>query len=1071
MLATTPAAGAAPPGAAPAVPGTAGEVRTVTLVTGDQVVVRDGKVGSVRPGNGREGTTFSVRSHDGHDYVVPTDAAGLVARGRLDRRLFDVTTLLEFGYDDAARETIPLIVTHGEGRAPRLAATSVTRELPSIDAVALNADKGSKTWETLTDGTTTRRTAGGIEKIWLDGKRQSTLEHSVPQIGAPTAWEAGLTGTGTTVAVLDSGVDQTHPDLADREVAEHNLTDSPDAVDRVGHGTHVASIVAGTGAKSDGRFRGVAPGTRILDGKVLNDEGWGLDSWIIAGMEWATEQSADVVNMSLGGEDTEELDPLEEAVDTLSAEHGTLFVIAAGNAGPNPGTIGSPGSAAAALTVGAVDRDDELARFSSRGPRVGDGGIKPDITAPGVDIVAARHADGTIGEPVSDGYTALSGTSMAAPHVAGAAALLAQQHPDWTGAQLKAALSASARPHPSLSPFEQGAGRVDIPAALTQTLITKPTSLGLGTVAWPHHDDEPVNRELTYQNLGDTDLVLTLSADATGPDGAPADLFSLSADKLTVPAGGTASVTVTANTRLGETDGVYTGAVVATGAGTTTRTPLAVTREGESYDLTVKVLDHNGEPSDFKFTLAGMDNRLYTPDIYGEGGTTTLRLPKGQYLLDVHVYNEETGHTHLLLAPGLSVDRPRTVTMDARHTRPIRVTPPAEVDLRAGDIGYRAQGQLLGTGLTFLVEDLSAVSTAQVGKVLPGTTLISMINTHWLGGNGSSYGLSWFPEGELPTGFDKVVRPQDLATVRADFGPSAENVTGQLFAIPEPRVGTAFPSGIDFDVPLPGIRTQYLTTEGGTRWTTKLRFYHPESETRIAELTSPPTTYRAGRTYEPRFNYAVFGPALPPTDAPRSHRTGDTLEVDIPLFSDSSGNAGYFLAVETARTQLYRGGELLGETPYPGHGTFEGLPAEPGRYHLVTTATRPAMFDTTTSISAEYTFTSSHVDGKEPVAIELNAVRFLPELDRTNSAPAGRQFLVPLRMQDQTGATTKPRSIRVEVSYDRGTTWQPVRITANLTAVLHHPADAQTVSLRADATDREGNTVRQTILDAYKLRK
>ncbi|OLF18022.1 hypothetical protein BU204_08565 [Actinophytocola xanthii] len=1072
VLATAPAAGAAPPGAAPPAPGTTGEVRTVTLVTGDQVMVQNGRVSSVRPGEGREGTTFSVRSRDGHDHVVPTDAARLLAQGRLDQRLFDVTTLLELGYDDATRDTLPLIVTHPENRpAPRLAATNVSRELPSIDAVALNADKGGGAWEALTDGTTTRRTTGGIEKIWLDGKRQPTLEHSVPQIGAPTAWEAGLTGTGTTVAVLDSGVDQTHPDLADRQAAEQNFTDAPDAVDRIGHGTHVASIVAGTGAKSGGRYRGVASGARILDGKVLDDEGWGMDSWIIAGMEWAADQGADVVNMSLGGNDGEELDPVEEAVNTLSAEHGTLFVVAAGNAGPGAGTVESPSSAAAALAVGAVDRNDDLAEFSARGPRAGDGGIKPDITAPGVDIIAARHANGTVGEPVVGGYTAISGTSMAAPHVAGAAALLAQRHPNWTGTQLKAALSASARPHRSLTPFEQGAGRVDVPAALAQSIVTEPTSISLGVAAWPHDDDEPVSKELTYHNLGDTDLTLSLTTDATGPDGTPTNLFSLNTTELTIPAGDTATVTVTANTRLGETDGVYSGAVVATGPGTTTRTPLAIDREVESYNLTVNMLDQNGGPAALsQATLAGLDNSTYE-SFSEEDGSFQVRLPKGQYLLDVLVSDEQTGHGHLLAAPGLLVDRDLTVTMDARRTRPVRVTPPREdVDLVLGDIAYRVETEAGTTGLGVLFDDLSRISTAQVGDELPGTTLTGRVNTHWLDEDGSFYGLSWFPEGELPTGFDKVVRQQDLATVRADFGPTAENVNALRFVYPHPRTGATFGLGIGRPVPVPGARTEYFSTEGGTRWSTELVLDDPETAQRHGSLRSPATAYRAGQTYQARFNYAVFGPALPRNDDPWAYRVGDDLELNIPLFGDSSGNAG-FSYTGSARTRLYRGDELLAETPTAGSGTMEGLPAEESRYRLTTTVTRPKTFDTTTSMSAEWTFSSSHVDGKEPEAIELNAVRFLPELDDNNSAPAGRQFLVPLRMQDQTGATTKPRSITVEASYDRGTSWQPVRITGNLTAVLHHPADAQTVSLRAEATDREGNTVHQTLIDAYKLRR
>ncbi len=141
-------------------------------------------------------------------------------------------------------------------------------------------------------------------------------------------------------------------------------------------------------------------------------------------MQWAAaEKKAAVVNLSLGGPDGPDADPLEEAVDTLSKKYGTLFVTAAGNDG-RAGTVSSPGSADAALTVGAVDRSDALADFSSEGPRIGDGAVKPDITAPGVDIVAARATGTAMGSTVDDFYTAESGTSArpapaAPPHPPG----------------------------------------------------------------------------------------------------------------------------------------------------------------------------------------------------------------------------------------------------------------------------------------------------------------------------------------------------------------------------------------------------------------------------------------------------------------------------------------------------------------------------------------------------------------------------------------------------------------------------------------------------------------------------
>ena len=116
------------------------------------------------------------------------------------------------------------------------------------------------------------------------------LEDSVPQIHAPEAWAAGFDGLGTTVAVLDTGYDPTHPDLQGRVVASANFTTDASVTDGNGHGTHVASTVGGTGAASGGLRKGVAPKADLMVGKVLSDGGYGEDSWVLAGMVWAVDR-------------------------------------------------------------------------------------------------------------------------------------------------------------------------------------------------------------------------------------------------------------------------------------------------------------------------------------------------------------------------------------------------------------------------------------------------------------------------------------------------------------------------------------------------------------------------------------------------------------------------------------------------------------------------------------------------------------------------------------------------------------------------------------------------------------
>lgn len=433
--------GQTPAGAAePAVPntfrstpasGSGSGSATVTLVTGDRVTLTDlGGGRSTVTVERAEGATGAVRSRtvNGRVSVIPDEARPYLEAGVLDRRLFDVTGLVEQGVTGA----LPLIVTYGGGRNARAAAvaprgTEPVRALPSIGGTAVTATEPALFWR---EFTAPGRRSAAPAKVWLDARVSAAMAESNAQIGTPTAWEAGLTGKGVKVAVLDTGVDAGHPDLAGRVSETRSFIEGQEVADRNGHGTHVTSTVGGSGAGSAGKEQGVAPGAALAVGKVLSDQGTGTESQIIAGMEWAARDvDAKIVSMSLGSsEPSDGTDPMAQAVNALSAETGALFVIAAGNSGA-PGSIGSPGAADAALTVGAVDSADQAAYFTSKGPRYGDQGLKPDVSAPGVDILAARSRL-VAGSGL---YTSMSGTSMATPHVAGVAALLAERHPDWTG--------------------------------------------------------------------------------------------------------------------------------------------------------------------------------------------------------------------------------------------------------------------------------------------------------------------------------------------------------------------------------------------------------------------------------------------------------------------------------------------------------------------------------------------------------------------------------------------------------------------------------------------------------------
>jgi subtilisin family serine protease len=550
-------------------------VTKIMLVTGDVVTVwrtSGGYSATAEPGPDRAGdpvpVTFqTLRTPEGDLYVFPSDVSIGSSAGSVDPELFNVRRLIDDGY---AAGDLPVIVQYRADTAPgaraatqadALPGTTKPRALESLNAAGVDVSAGDRDefWQSVRGEATGKRgLRDGVERLWLDRKVTVTLDRSVAQIGAPAAWQAGLDGTGVTVAVLDTGIDATHPDLAGKIAGTRSFVPGESEVDGHGHGTHVASTIAGSGAASGGQRQGVAPGSQLLIGKVLDRGGNGQQSWIIDGMEWAATSGARVVSMSLGtSQGSDGTDPMSQTVNRLTEQTGALFVIAAANNGPAPGTIGAPGSAAAALTVGAVDRQDNLAGFSSRGPLVRSFALKPDLTAPGVGIVAARASGTSMPTPVDDNYTAASGTSMATPHVSGSAALLAQQHPDWRPGQLKAALTGSAQADPTQNAYAVGTGRVDVAKAITQALTANPSSVDFGSLSYPF--TEPVSKTVTLTNGGGGAVTVDLVKQLADPSQQPADgRLSVTPASVTVPAGGTAEVTVSFSPGAGP-PGAYPG--------------------------------------------------------------------------------------------------------------------------------------------------------------------------------------------------------------------------------------------------------------------------------------------------------------------------------------------------------------------------------------------------------------------------------------------------------------------------------------------------------------------------------
>ncbi|MFJ8490336.1 S8 family serine peptidase [Streptomyces sp. NPDC094038] len=1184
-------------------PSTTAPPQTVTLITGDTVTLTpgpDGKYGvAVRQGKGRAAVTFLSSEKNGEISVIPSDAIPLLQAGRLDPALFNVTQLVKQGYADERTATTPVIARYGKGGETPDGARRVSA-LPGIDAAALTAKKSTAFWADVapavgTEPTTkaARQLGDGIDKIWLDAKVKVSLDQSVPQIGAPEVWKSGYDGTGVKVAVLDTGVDTGHPDLAGKIAGSESFVPDETVQDGFGHGTHVADTIVGSGAASDGRYKGVAPGAELLVGKVLDNTGEGQESWIISGMEWAAHSGARIVSMSLGGTATDSSDALSETVDELSADTGTLFVIAAGNAGPADETVGTPGIADSALTVGAVDKSDGLAPFSSRGPRIGDSAVKPEITAPGVDITAARASGTSMGTPVDDYYTTASGTSMATPHVAGAAALVAEAHPDWTGRQIKADLASTAKTMPDPTVFEQGDGRVDAVRAVRQGVFATPT-LSFGT--FEDSDSGVVTKDITYTNTTDKAVELEIASSL-------ADL-AVDTGSVTVPANGTATVAVAVDPAR-ETEGSYSGYVTATADGVQVTTAVGFVKSPKTYNLKVSLVDREGNASAgvSLFTLQELNGAF--PDEYGYlGSGWTWQVPAGTYSIATWIPDLDGSRTAVGTSvvgnPEIRVDGDTAVVLDTRKAVEIRPKTKEDSEFQGFTTSWHREGPGGAWGLTYSQGWWTDhVYVAPTPKVTEGTLEFSAKFRLYAKELTASVTrpekttLSSLYYAQTHSGFPlKISGKHTVQAVDAGGGTEADfaglDVKGKVavvgvgstdraqsaldnatkagagylivyrkkpgFWIEAVDKATTVPAMIatgeegaeltrllqtgkkvklkltgtpvspyvynllaaqsgsisaDQTYDLDSSDTAKLTaryygaTGGGTGmdslytfrpWqqfsvetakylqlgTKRTEYYYADPDTRTRHAVYPDSTALLGE-WSPLKTYdkAVTEPAedwfrqvVRPASSEEygtSQRTGDKLTLRIPELTDST--PGHYGSVDgtqnTATGTLYANGEAVGNSALGGYGTFD-VPADNASYRFVLDAQRRADWAVySTSTHTEWSFASAHTG--TATALPLLSLGITPKgLDLLNRVDGGRESAVGLSVTDQSG-NVRARELKAWVSYDDGTSWKEVPVRHG-TARFEPAKGAESVSLRVQAADKDGNRIDQTVLRAFGLK-
>ena len=520
-----------------------------------------------------DGRNVSAAVPSGTEVVVQLTAPPLAyadsarARARVDTQQRRFVEALGTAVPDATVRWRYRLVTNG------LAVVLPSRELPRLDRLP------------------------GVERVYAGSTYRVLAGPDSDTIHARDLAAAGLPtdGAGIKIGIIDDGVDQTHPffdptgytmpagfpkgqlSFTTAKVIVARAFPPPGATWRFagrpfdpeesGHATHVAGIAAGdANTQAEGaRISGIAPHAYIGNYKALTvptDANVGLDGnapELVAAIEAAVQDGMDVINLSIGEpEITPQHDVVALALDAAAAA-GVVPVVAAGNDFEEfgAGSLTSPGSAADAITVGASTSGSSpsIAGFSSSGPTPLSLRLKPDVVAPGTAILSSQP----------DGWGTLSGTSMAAPHVSGAVALLLQRHPDWSPAQVKAALTVTARPvGPATSrvdPTRAGAGLLDVAAADTPLVRPTPTAVSFGLVK-PGSSEQ---REVRLDDAGGGSGAWTATFE---PDQAAGGSTLAVTGQVNVPG------TLALDLRAGSAQGEIGGVVVLRRDGMTRRIPV-----------------------------------------------------------------------------------------------------------------------------------------------------------------------------------------------------------------------------------------------------------------------------------------------------------------------------------------------------------------------------------------------------------------------------------------------------------------------------------------------------------------
>ncbi|WP_276301916.1 S8 family serine peptidase [Halorussus lipolyticus] len=641
----------------------------VTLVTGQTVTVAE--VDNRTRYHVEADVPMQRISTDNETYIYPES----VDFGTFDRNLFNVDFLVEQNLTDEETDSIPVIVSEKEkntddgeyftasadGNVDVLStapAVHQSKTLSSVGAAAGDVPKSNA-------GLAFDQLAASddVGKVSLDVKYNVTLDEANKRVSAGQArTKYNVSGEGIRVAVVDTGIDQSHPDLKGSVVAQAEFVDDGTSAvgdDRYGHGTHVAGIIAGDGTASGGKYTGIAPKADLIDAKACSIYQACPTSAIIQAMDYGVDQNADIISMSLGGppETVRSNDPYRDAVQH-ARDNNVTVVVSAGNEGPGYSTVGSPGIHKSAITVGASDKYGNIAEFSSRGPTPAGMYLKPDLVAPGVRVMSAASSEAGY----DSDYVSYSGTSMAAPVVSGTAALMLQAHDDWTPSRVKSAMVSTADPLGSQDVYTQGAGRLNAAEAIGTNVVVEPGTVDFGT----YSSDTNVSKNLTVRNLGETETTLNTTVAVRNIAGDSTAKVELNKTSLTLAPGESADVKLMLDTNVEA--GIYSGRVE---FGDQYQTIFGFVRASQ---LTIQKSGINGTSTDGDdiwlfaenegpFSTAGMAG---LKNISGDTATYTIVSP-GKYNVLTDGLNEDTGRP-IVVSRKISVTDDTTIALDESNT-------------------------------------------------------------------------------------------------------------------------------------------------------------------------------------------------------------------------------------------------------------------------------------------------------------------------------------------------------------------------------------------------------------------